>query len=213
MTYFEARRIKKLFEEYRRLALAYWGAVSPIDYGGNRWMAEPGAPTHDETDVSRALRQTLMRLEPDAISCASRLGVSVTGVSYAAPMIGGPVVPVNFLACVVDQTAGHSHVSKDRVLDAIDNCIGAATFVESRARGRVLKPWCWLVDIPALVVGWPFEVMRRAGVPEKHVEGNAAQVIKATLIGLFYVILIALTAYRLGVGAAMEEAVKRMGSH
>jgi hypothetical protein len=117
------------------------------------------------------------------------------------------VIPVNLLACVTDRRAGYRNVSQEEVTDAIDQCIGAAVFVKRRLLARLLKPWCWLVDVPAVIVGWPFYVMRKAGVPDKIVESTGAQIIKAILTGLLWLVGFAYAVYRTGLAAAMQAAL------
>lgn len=207
MTYLQARRVEALFKEYRALAVAYWGALTPAPQSPHAWMAGPGGLRPTETEASRVIRQKLSIMQPEVVHWAAHLGAGVTGQSFPAPAVGGPVIPFNFLTCVVDQNVGHTHVSTDKVLDAIDECIGAAGFVERRLFARLVKPWCWLVDVPAMIVAWPFLVMRKAGVPAKFVEGTSAQVIKAIFTGLLWLGGFAYAVYRTGLGAALQSVL------
>lgn len=206
MTYLEARRVEALFKEYRKLALDYWAAVIPAPQSPHAWMAGPGGLHPTETDASREFRRKLKLSQPEVVHWANRLGVGVTGQSFPAPAVGGPVIPFNLLACVTDQNIGHTRVPTAKVLEAIDECIGAAGFAKRRLLGRLVKPWCWLVDVPALIVGWPFHVMRKAGVPDKFVEGTSAQVIKAVLTWLLWLAGFAYAVYRTGLAAAIQAA-------
>lgn len=205
MNFFEAVRIERKFREYRDLAIAYWAAVEPIEYGAHGWMAGPDAPTHRENEESRKLRRELVMREPEVILFASKLGVGVTGQSFPAPAVGGPVLPFNLLAHVIDQNVGHRHVDRQMVLDAIDRCIGAAGVIKRRIGFRLLKPWCWLVDIPALIVAWPFRIMHRAGVPDSIVESGIAQVTKTVLASLLSIGTFAYAVYKVGLLAALAS--------
>ena len=146
-------------------------------------MVGPDRPTHEETDASRGIRQALSMLEPEVKYWAQHLGVNVGAQSFPAQAVGGPVIPINFLACVINQSVGHRHIDRDVVLDAIDRCIGAASFAKREFLKRLLNPFCWLVDLPVLIVGWPFHIMRRAGVPDTVVDGSGAKVVKAVMAG------------------------------
>ena len=128
MTYLEARRVEMLFREYRKLTLDYWDALIAAPESPHAWMAGPGGLQPTETDSSREIRRKLKLIQPEVVHWANRLGVSVTGQSFPAPAVGGPVIPFNFLECVTDQNIGHTTVPTARVLDAIDKCIGAAGF-------------------------------------------------------------------------------------
>ena len=68
---------------------------------------------------------------------------------------------------------------------------------------RLIKPWCWLVDIPALIVAWPFRVMHRAGVPDSIVEGTVAQAVKTILASLLSIGAFAYAVYRVGLWQAL----------
>lgn len=208
MTYLEARRVETLFKTYRQLALDYWAAVEPINYGPNAWMAGPGAATHKDTEKSKAFRVTLSTLEPEVQLWAGRLGAAVGGQSFPPPAVGGPVLPFNLLQQVTNQWVGHSAVPRQDVLDAIDKCIGAAAFHRRRIGWRLVKPWCWLIDIPAVIVGWPFQVMRKAGVPSKLIESTGAQFAKVILTGMLYIAGVLYVAYKFGLQKAIEEVLK-----
>lgn len=209
MTYFEARRAEALFKEYRALALAYRAALTPAPQSPDAWMAGPGGLRPTETEKSLALRQKIFLKQPEVVHWANRLGVDVRGQSFPAPTVGDPVIPFNLLARVVDQNIGHTLVSTNDVLDTIDRCIGAAEFVKGQLLARLVRPWCWLVDVPALIVGWPFVIMRKAGLPAKFVEGTSAQVIKGILTGLIWLSGFAYAVYRTGLGTAIQAVLAK----
>jgi hypothetical protein len=129
----------------------------------------------------------------------------MTGQSYPAPAVGGPVLPFNMLAAVTDQWVGHTYIPRQEVADAIDRCIGAARLKRKTIGWRLVKPWCWLIDLPALVVGWPFAVMRKAGGPSAIVDGPGAQVLKAIITALLWLVAVAFAVYR---GADLASAVR-----
>ena len=207
MTYLEARRVEALFKEYRKLTLDYWAALIPAPQNSQAWMAGPGGLPPTETVTSREFRRRLTLIQPEVVYWANRLGVAVTGQSFPAPVVGGPIIPFNLLECATDQNIGHAKVPPAKVLDAIDKCIGAAGFAKRHLLGRLVKPWCWLVDVPALIIGWPFLVMRKAGVPDKFIEGTGAQVIKAVLTGMLWLAGFAYAVYRTGLAAAIHAAL------
>jgi hypothetical protein len=208
MAYLEARRVEALLKEYRKLALDYWATLIPAPQSPHAWTAGPGGLLPTEADASREFRRKLALTQPEVLYWANRLlGVGVTGQSFPAPAVGGPVIRFNLLACVTDQNIGRTTVPTAKVLAAINECIGAAGFAKRRLLGRLLKPWRWLVDVPALIVGWPFYVMRKAGVPDKFVEGPSAQIIKAVLTGLLWLAGFAYAVYHTGLAATIHAAL------
>ena len=163
MNYFEARRAERLFREYRKLALEYWNARPPDERDFFDTLSEK-APDSIE---SVRLREQINLLYPEVNDIAMRLGVSVVFKTYPAPAIGGPVIPVNVLLSVVDQEMGHKPIEKQMILDMIDRCIGTAEVVKRRSLKRLLIPWYWLIDVPAIIVRFPFLILRNAGLPDR----------------------------------------------
>ena len=95
-----------------------------------------------------------------------------------------------------DFWTGYSYLQRNEIEDTLDRCVGAAEFAKKRALARLLKPWCWLVDVPALIVAWSFLVMKKAGVPQKFIEGTGAQIAKVIMTAVLWLIGIAWAAIK-----------------
>jgi len=202
MNYFEARRAERLFREYRKLALEYWNARPPDERDFFDTLSEK-APDSIE---SVRLREQINLLYPEVNDIAMRLGVSVVFKTYPAPAIGGPVIPVNVLLSVVDQEMGHKPIEKQMILDMIDRCIGTAEVVKRRSLKRLLIPWYWLIDVPAIIVRFPFLILRNAGLPATVEESIVSQVIKAILV----IVILAICAY-FGIQIGVSDLLKLFG--
>ncbi len=202
MNYFEARRAERLFREYRKLALEYWNARPPDERDFFDTLSEK-APDSIE---SVRLREQINLLYPEVNDLAMRLGVSVVFQSYPAPAIGGPVIPVNVLLSVVDQEMGHKPIGKQMILDVIDRCIGTAEVVKRRSLKRLLIPWYWLIDVPTIIVRFPFLILRNAGLPATVEESIVSQVIKAILV----IVILAMGAY-FGIQIGVSDLLKLFG--
>jgi len=202
MNYFEARRAERLFREYRTLALEYWNARPPDERDFFDTLSEK-APDSIE---SVRLREQINLLYPEVNDISMRLGVSVVFKRYPAPAIGGPVLPVNVLLSVVDQEMGHKPIETQMILDMIDRCIGTAKVVKRRSLKRLLIPWYWLIDVPAIIVRFPFLILRNAGLPATVEESIVSQVIKAILV----IVILAICAY-FGIQIGVSDLLKLFG--
>src|SRR2546425_2496443 len=202
MNYFEARRAERLFREYRTLALEYWNARPPDERDFFDTLSEK-AP---ESIESVRLREQINLLYPEVNDIAMRLGVSVVFKTYPAPAIGGPVIPVNVLLSVVDQEMGHKPIEKQMILDMIDRCIGTAEVVKRRSLKRLLTPWYWLIDVPAIIVRFPFLILRNAGLQATVEERIVFQVFKPFL----FIVILAICAY-FGIQIAVSDLLKLFG--
>jgi hypothetical protein len=200
MDYFEAKRAERLFREYRSLALSYWRA-KPQDSRDRLAVAHKVDPP--ESAESRGLREEINLHFPDVYNNATHLGVGVNWVSYPPPAVGGPAVPVNLLLSVVDQEMGHGRISRQKVLDVIDRCIGAAELAKRSALKRIFLPWYWVIDLPAVLIRVPFLILRRAGLPPSVEENIISHVIKV----IFLIALMGAMAY-FGYRMTVADAVK-----
>jgi hypothetical protein len=211
MTYLEARRIEHLFIRFRDTAMAYWSAFDLVEEQYGR-LPNPriDAPS-DNIDRWMQLRQDINTMLPEVKHWADHIGGGVHGVSYPPPIVGGPAVRINYLDCVVEPRAGHHTVDRMKVINVIDRCIGAASFTKRRILARLVRPWCWLVDVPALIVSWPFAVMQKAGVPTKIVEGSWAQAVKVIGIGALWIGVLVYIARLQGFDAAMTALLQKLG--
>jgi hypothetical protein len=183
MNYFEAWRAEQRFLKYKELAIQYWSIV-PQDTRDRHSISE--GVSNRETDQSFQLREQISQLFPEVNSYAQLLGIGIEARSYPAPAIGGPVLPVNILESVVDRRQGHVTLSKTLIIDKINECIGSAQSAKRQGFWRLVLPWYWVIDIPALLVRIPFLILREAGVPAKVEENIISYFIK--VIGVILIL-------------------------
>ncbi len=161
MNYFAVKKAEQQFREYRKLALEYWEAERNEDH-----------------EREEQLRERINELFYEVNTNATLLNAGVTAHSLPPAVVGGPAVPVNFLRGVVEPDQGWRAMSQRDALDAIDRCIGAASYHRRTCLNRLLNPFAWLVDVPSAIVRWPFLIMRKAGVSPKIEDHVIAQVVK-----------------------------------
>ena len=144
------------------------------------WEAEG---REDPPEVLDELRRTVAELTPEVQLLASRLGLSTGATIFPAPAFGGIVRKVDLLiAARYPEIRKRDQIPRAWVLDSLDHCIGLARSVRRKALVRLLSPWCWLVDVPALILRFPFLILRGAGVSPKIEETLVAQVVKVALL-------------------------------
>jgi hypothetical protein len=169
MHYFEAKKAESLFREYKRLALDYRDSEEKRD-----------------ADRMKRAREQLNIMLYSANTFATQLNAGVSAQQMPPLGFGGAVIPVNFLSAVVEPDQGYTGISETQALDAIDRCIGAAQYHQRRALKRMRNPLCWLVDLPAAVARWPFQVMRKAGVSASVEDHVVSQAIKIIIVVAMY---------------------------
>lgn len=186
VTYFTAAKAEKVFKEYKLLALAYWEAKPEL--GPHGWMA--GRLPDPENDESSILRTKLLQLYPMANTYAKMLGIIVSGQSYPAPAVGGPVVTVNFLYAAIDPEQGHSRIPKQDAFDRIEIALASATTMRKEFLWKqALNPVWWLIEIVAYILRIPFLILQRAGLPEAVEESIWGHIVKV----VFFLVLVLLS--------------------
>ncbi len=174
--------------QFRTLSLQYWD-VKPKD---DRTWYDKDLRIAPESDESLLLREEINKLIPVVDMAATGMGINTTMQSYPAPAVGGPVLDVHLFLSVITQDLGHGGISRQEVLDHLNRCVGLAEDERRNAFWRLVLPWYWLIDIPAIVVRLPFAIMRKVGMPPSIEETVWAQIIKVILI----IALIAYASYK-----------------
>jgi len=172
ITYYEAVKAKKAFEQYRTLTLNYWHVKPKYEPSGYEWMA--GGPIQEpESEQSMALRDQLSRAYPSVSIYSQRLGVPTSVTSYPPPAFGGPVFNIDMLNSVVNQHIdGRGSITRVEIMDAINKCIGAAELAERNLLWKqALNPIYYLAVILGFVLRIPFMMLQQAGIP-KEVENT-----------------------------------------
>jgi len=186
MNYFRARSAEKLFLQYRDLATSYWDAKPSWQYMGGAQAKKD----IDEIENHIIIRKELNRMLPKIKMYANEIGVNVMVKSIPPPAVGGVILPVNILESAIDRCKGHSTMSKDMILDKIDQCIGAAKTLKRESLLRLVCPINWVIDIPALIIRFPFLILRKAGLPAKVEENILSNIIKILLTIILVVLLV-----------------------
>lgn len=202
MNYFEARRAEQAMKEYKDLAVRYWNAKPKVERTGYEWMS--GSRMQDpDSDDSFLLREKLSKLYPSVSIFSQQLGVPTGMVSYPAPAVGGPVIRGDVLNCVIDQHLGHSSVSRQEVLDAIDKCIGMAESIQSRLFWKqAVNPLYYLILTVAYLIRIPFLILEQAGLPEEVEHTLWGHIIKVVIL-----VGVALLCVRFGLNITLKDLI------
>ncbi len=203
MNYFAAHQAEEFFRALKRLAAEYW-QESPDDNRTGHDIATGLA--RRETEKSRRLREEIAQMIPEGDTLAGEMGIDVTVGTLPPPTLGGPILPVNMLRAIIDPRCGHGTISRERIEDTLNLCIGIAQARKRRAKWTTFNPLWWLIALVAFVLRIPFLILRQAGVPRAVEENILAHLIKTLLM----VATIALMAY-LGLERYVGELMKAIG--
>lgn len=139
MHYFEARSHEKFLSRFRRGVDLYW-------------LRDPKAPS------DRALRGDFR----EAIDRVRALGYEPSWVATAKLVRNPQALVGNYVGDVLSAEGWR----REKALSFFDECIGAAKLARRTARNRLLSPWCWPVDLVAVVISFPVRALRAAGMPK-----------------------------------------------
>jgi hypothetical protein len=192
--YFRARAAVKAFDQFSELVNQYWQAL-PSDNRAYFWSGE-----RPESADSFALRQRIHWALPSVVRYANELGVDTT-FSSGSRALG--YQRLNGLAAITEDEA-HTLISRPHIVDLLTRCSAAAHQEMHRSFRRLVIPVYWLVDIPALVIRWPFLVLQAARLPTAWENSAAGQLIKV----LELLALVGIAAY---FGLRLDAVAKTLG--
>ncbi|RKY89769.1 hypothetical protein DRQ11_00215 [candidate division KSB1 bacterium] len=189
MNYFTVRKYQRLIMEFENLVYTYWQSLPQNE---RDWVPGIEGVKRLENDKSFQLRQLVAQKIPAVEWALKEMGVSYIMHSYPAPAVGGPVVPVSLVMSTIDPNLGHSHISNCKIIDMINIAKGQAAELRRKYFWKLINPFHWLIEGLALIVRFPFLVLRRAGLPPKVEENLISQIIK----GIFLVGILLLLLYK-----------------
>jgi len=164
MNYFEAVHAERVLKTFRRLVLEYWAARD-----------EPPSP-------DKSLRQRVAEMVNPARQAANDVG-SPTSISYREPlMVGGATFNLNVFELVLDESRKQFTIGTSDIISYLDRAVGAAAEAKRKALYRLILPWYWIIDIPALLLRIPFLILRKAGLPASIEQTAWAYLVKVLIL-------------------------------
>jgi len=197
--YFKIRRYREDFERIRDLMYEYWSKLP------NQQLHQ-GQISYEDSEESAIVRKGIVHLLPYVNEGGDALGIAYVVQSYPAPVVGGPILPVNLYRSIIDPTLGHKTIERTMIVDTIERSISIARKSEKEAIIHWLCPWNWLIDGCALIIRLPFLILRSAGLPPKVEENIISQVIKVVSV----IIIIGYVAYK-GLKVDIGQLLKLIG--
>jgi hypothetical protein len=186
VNYFRAKAAAQFLNAFRSLAHAYWNAL-PQDQIDRLELAQ--GHERRETAESIKLHALLNERMPLAHAYARELRVETTVLVSPPPMFGGPVLPLDALLAITDEGPSPlMRLSRGIIFDFLNRLVGAATDEKQRAFRRLVIPIYWLVDIPAVLIRWPWLILEAAGLP-RDIERSVVSNVLKVLLFLAYLIL------------------------
>lgn len=169
MNYFRARAAVKALDQLTELVYRYWD-VLPHD---KRDYLRRDLP-RPESEESWQLWQRIQWALPKIVVFVNELGVDTTFMSGSHSL---GFRHLDGLAAITEDES-RTHISPLHIADLLTRCRAAAQQEQRRAFLRLVIPVYWLVDIPALLIRWPFLVLRAAGLPREWENTMAGRLIK-----------------------------------
>jgi len=186
MNYLQARWAEGRLRQFKALVHEYWGA-------------QKAGPQE-----ASALRERMAVAASEARIAAALLEIDSTFTSFPAPMFAGsaPVLPISAFDLAMDRGLGHGVISRELLLNFLDDAITRARWRKKLLLIRLVSPWYWVIDAPALVLRVPFLVLRGAGLPASVEESVWAHIIKVAML-----LLGAWAAMRFGLKVSASDIV------
>jgi hypothetical protein len=128
------------------------------------------------------------------IGWARRIPMQFT--SYPAPVVGGPIIPVNIFESVLFDPS-HGGIERQVVVDTLNRTVGACAAQLRVEFWRLFNPLYWLWSLLVFVLRIPFRLLEAAGFDIGKIEDN----LWARLFKVGEVVLIAYLLARWGLNS------------
>ncbi|MFH1550857.1 MAG: hypothetical protein ABIH04_09905 [Planctomycetota bacterium] len=180
-------------EEFRNTALHYWAVTGRL---GPETKQKALSSIDSYSNADKQNDETVSPYTPEALR--EKLACMVTEVEKASLYVGvspeiglgAPIVGYRTLNVFREVYSDRDLLPMRDIVDYINSAIGAARSLKSKYFWRRINPFCWLVDIPALVIRWPFLILRAVGISQKVEDTLAARIIKGLQVIIIYLFLL-----------------------
>jgi hypothetical protein len=202
--YWKAKADLEFAEEYRGAVTGFWKAERIIELHNSEGRYHRHNLHREELQeyddrLQRAeddyikLREEIAKGIKAATIIADEQGTTYSLISYPAPAVGGPVIPVNIFQAILNDTS-HGGVGNKQILDALNEMIGSCEQELRVQKRHLLNPLYWPYAILVFLVQIPFRIFQLSGFDVNKIEEH----LLAKLFKVLEVLVIIYILLRLG---------------
>jgi hypothetical protein len=191
MSYFKAKKDLELVIRFKAAVHDFWAVEDQAkrNVGQRRGMFEVETPTQERRHIREegarlegysAARSAVARGTRRVIELCYFHEIPIQAQSFPPPLIGGPVIPVNYIAAILEDTS-YAGIDKAVIDDRLNALIGKCEEWVETTRHRLLNPFFWLTEALAFVLRIPFRLIEMTGFDVGKVEDH--------LIGKLFMLL------------------------
>lgn len=122
---------------------------------------------------------------------SERYGVKTDIVSFPAPLMNGPTIPLNIYESIINDNSYGKRVTQELVLDKIHQSIGQIENQIKKDLFNIFNPFFWLRIILKKIVRFPFEILKASGFNIEKIEDHfLSKLFKALEIAVLFFLLL-----------------------
>ncbi len=180
MAYWQRKRDVKFLCGFRDDVLTLWKLE---DQAAHR-LEDEGFSATTRNDYAKALhlraslfdgytsiRQKVAQAMPRALRLADELGQPLEGKSFPPPIVGGPIITVNFFEAVLHDPS-YDGVNHQLIKDKLDQVIGECEIEVKREFWRLFNPFYWGWVLLKAILRVPFKLIEATGFNVSKIEEN-----------------------------------------
>jgi hypothetical protein len=204
MSYFKAKKDLALVLKFKPAVHQFWTLEDQAKRNVRQrtGMFDVETPTQERRNIREegarlegygAARSAVARGSRRVIELCYFHGIPIQAQSFPPPLIGGPVIPVNYIAAILEDTS-YAGIDKAVIDDRLNQLIGKCEEWVETTRRRLLNPFYWLYEAIAFILRIPFRLVEMTGFDVAKFEDQ----IWAKLFRLVELGVIVWFLYRLG---------------
>jgi hypothetical protein len=160
LTCWENRKRAEFLFRFRELIVTYFSNVQR--------HSRYGDPV--ENDVANVARSDINRFSQRALHYIYATGVPTEVTQYPAPAVGGYVKTIDVMVNVFNLSA--SSIPPQKVVDIIEQAIGAYEADYRSSIMRTFNPFFWIGKLLRAISAMPFAILEHAGLHGKKLEDS-----------------------------------------
>jgi len=174
MNYFQAKSDLEFITGFHNDVLALWEkehAARKSMNSPNLWMAG-NSPDERQAMIQRkaseqdgdyqTVRKAVAQGVSRAQSLASLHGVPAELVSYPAPAVGGPLIPIRVFEAILTDNS-YQGLDEQKIYDTLNRVIGACENEKERSWRELINPFSLIKNIVLMLLRLPFMLIEATG--------------------------------------------------
>jgi len=178
MIYFTTKKEMPILAEFEDLIQHLWNHEDKALEHLNNYFELPTtqkrqAASYASTNIPgyADIRNRIASIVDDVLNAAERHGLGTIVQSYPAPVVGGPVLPVNIFLSVLNDNS-HGGIERSLIMDTLHRLQSGCRADLRKEFRQLVNPIYWMKELIIFVIRLPFLLFSLSGFSISKIEDH-----------------------------------------